>query len=397
MLFAVFLAKFIKWSTIRNYLSGVRSLHVEELGYVPWAYGLRLRRLLKGIKRLLPSSVRKRAPVTIKVLREWFKFFDFKNPLHVEAWLSILLAFYGLLRKSEFTRPDGMLFDPLLHMSWKSFMFEFDGAGRVVSMKYWLARSKTDQDGVGCWVHYAFVGGWLCPVTWLRLLKRMRPDSLDTDPVLLSASGGGMTSSQFSSLVQSLAALSPACAGADITAHSLRIGGCMALFEAGAPDAVIMMLGRWKGASFREYLRSAPAVVLHWNKVMASEQVLDGSGVGAPVGEASSSGVVSSAARRQGAPLGSSPTREQPGLPASSSLIGGFPSPVVVPPAVASPASEIVGQWLGGLCHPLLAPRRGSAAAARSRRAPWSAQAYESGKCEAAEAVESDGLLERLG
>ena len=42
--------------------------------------------------------------------------------------------------------------------------------------------------------------------------------------------------------------------------------------------------------------------------------------------------------------VGSSPTREQPGLPASSSLIGGFPSPVVVPPAVASPASEIVGQ-----------------------------------------------------
>ena len=44
----------------------------------------------------------------------------------------------------------------------------------------------------------------------------------------------------------------------------------MALYEAGAPDSVIMMMGRWKSAAFLVYLRSCREVILHWNQVVAS-------------------------------------------------------------------------------------------------------------------------------
>lgn len=79
MFFAVFLAPFVKISTIRNYVSGVRSLHVERNGYVLWEGGLRLPQLLKGIARKYPSLVRKRAPVTLEVLWEWFQLLDLKK------------------------------------------------------------------------------------------------------------------------------------------------------------------------------------------------------------------------------------------------------------------------------------------------------------------------------
>ena len=52
--------------------------------------------------------------------------------------------------------------------------------------------------------------------------------------------------------------------------HSFRIGGAMALYEAGAPDSVIMMMGRWKSSAFLSYLRSCREVILHWNQVVAS-------------------------------------------------------------------------------------------------------------------------------
>ena len=67
MRFAAFLAPFIKLVTIRAYISGVRSLHVERLGYVMWESGKRLPQLLKGIGRKYPASVRKRAPVSVEV------------------------------------------------------------------------------------------------------------------------------------------------------------------------------------------------------------------------------------------------------------------------------------------------------------------------------------------
>ena len=254
MRFAAFLAPFIKLVTIRAYISGVRSLHVERLGYVMWESGKRLPQLLKGIGRKYPASVRKRAPVSVEVLRQWIKLLDMKKNLHLELWVAILLAFFGLMRKSEFSVPAGVEFDRVIHLSRGSVVFTFDAEGRLAGMKIWLAQAKCDQERTGAWIHFACVGGWLCPVSWMRLLLRRRPRAAQSEPLFMSSSGRGMSTVQFSNAVQGLAARAPACAGADITAHSLRIGGAMALFEAGASDSVIMMLGRWRGASFRAYL-----------------------------------------------------------------------------------------------------------------------------------------------
>ena len=120
----------------------------------------------------------------------------------------------------------------------------------------------------------------------------------------------------------------------------------MVLFEAGASDSVIMMLGRWKGDSFRAYLRSSAAVVMRWNRVMAA----GGVSVGDPVRPCSS--LVSSA----GAPSvvwgGAAAKLEsglEPGGLAAASTNG-------IPPAMSPSTSEIIRQWLGGICHPLLSP-----------------------------------------
>jgi hypothetical protein len=364
MFFAVFLAPFVKISTIRNYVSGVRSLHVERNGYVLWEGGLRLPQLLKGIARKYPSLVRKRAPVTLEVLWEWFQLLDLKKNLHMELWVAILLAFFGLMRKSEFAVPVGVEFDPRWHLSRGSVVFVFDASGNKTGMKIFLARAKCDQEGKGIWIHFAFVGGWLCPVSWLALMLKRRPNGRRLEPLFMSSSGRGMSTVQFSNAVQALAVLSPACEGADVTAHSLRIGGAMVLFEAGASDSVIMMLGRWKGDSFRAYLRSSSAVVMRWNRVMAAGGVVSVGDPGRPHSSlVSSVGAPSSVCRPHsslvssvGAPSsvwgGAAAKLEsglEPGGVAAASTNG-------IPPAMSPSTSEIIRQWLGGICHPLLSP-----------------------------------------
>ena len=367
MRFAVFLAPFIKLVTIRSYISGVRSLHVERLGYVAWESGKRLPQLLKGIGRKFPASVRKRAPVTVDVLRQWIKLLDLKNFLHLELWVAILLAFFGLMRKSEFAVPVGVEFDRVIHMSRGSVVFSYDKEGKLAGMRLWLAQAKCDQERKGAWIHFAWVGGWMCPVSWMELLLRRRPRAAQSEPLFMSSSGLGMSTAQFSIAVQGLAVRSPACAGADITAHSLRIGGAMALFEAGASDSVIMMLGRWRGASFRAYLRSSAEVVMHWNRVMAG-----GGSVGDPGQSHRGVGTTTKAGVWGGAASG-------PGLGPGWAGGAAASTTTSIPPAGSRSTSEIMRQWLGGICHPLLSPdsrekersaggRRSTGARARGRR-----------------------------
>jgi hypothetical protein len=234
-------------------------------------------------------------------------------------------------------------------------------------MKIWLAQAKCDQERTGAWIHFAVVGGWMCPVSWMKLLLRRRAGAARSEPLFMSSSGVGMSTGQFSTAVQGLAARAPACAGADITAHSLRIGGAMALFEAGASDSVIMMLGRWRGASFRAYLRSSAEVVMHWNRVMAGE-----GSVGDPGHPRRVVGVDTKAGVLGGAASG-------PGLGPGGVAGAAASTTTSISPAGSHSTSEIMRQWLGGICHPLLSPdsrerersaggRRGTGARARGRR-----------------------------
>ncbi len=78
--------------------------------------------------------------------------------------MAILLAFFGLMRKSEISVPVGLVFNAEVHSSRGSVVFLFDSKGKLTGMKIWLARAKCDKKGVSCWIHFAWIGGWLYPV-----------------------------------------------------------------------------------------------------------------------------------------------------------------------------------------------------------------------------------------
>ena len=65
-----------------------------------WDSDYRYKLLLSGAKRYLGTTVKRKAPITPRLLRI-AHLFDFDNPLHVAMWALFLVTFYSFLRKSN--------------------------------------------------------------------------------------------------------------------------------------------------------------------------------------------------------------------------------------------------------------------------------------------------------
>ena len=259
--------------TIPVYLAAVRDYHVKRIGIVPWRDALRLPLFLKSLARLDSRRVQKRAAVTLRILRLWRPLFDLRRRQHLIWWTAMVVAFMGLFRKSEFCLLDGMRFDCLRNLCRGDASFQRVVVnGAVVSMELHVKFYKNEQLGTGTAVPFRRIGGDYCPVELVMALLEAFPLLPASAPLFPGGANyaDALRASEFTKLVARLVASTPELQGVRLLPHSFRIGGAMALYEAGAPDSVIMMMGRWKSAAFLVYLRSCREVILHWNQVVAS-------------------------------------------------------------------------------------------------------------------------------
>ena len=77
------LADRLHHSSIKTYLSGVRSLHIDYGFPDPLTNSLQLHCLLRGIKRHKGSNLPQRQPVTAKLMSVLHRSLDFTNPDNV--------------------------------------------------------------------------------------------------------------------------------------------------------------------------------------------------------------------------------------------------------------------------------------------------------------------------
>ena len=261
-------------SSIRGYIAAVRDFHVQRIGFVPWEPALRLKLLLKSLRRLDLRRVHKRAAVSLHILRLWRPFFDLSKRQHLVWWTAMVVAFMGLFRKSEFTTKLWNLFNPTRNLcrADASFQRQPPAGGSVFSMELHVKFYKNDQFGSTSAVPFRRIGGDFCPVELVQRVLDAFSHLPPTAPLFPGGVGfsGALSGPEFTALVARLVAATPELVGVKLLPHSFRIGGAMALFEAGAPDSVIQMMGRWKSDAFLVYLRSSRNVILHWNQMVAS-------------------------------------------------------------------------------------------------------------------------------
>lgn len=207
----------------------------------------RLYYTLRGIKRLQGNSFQRppRAPFTLKLIKRFsqllYKYFPFRDFLMLKS--AALLAFFGLLRASEYLSQSSAKYDPQNTLSSQDISFARDMTHASIRIK----QSKTDPFRQGCSIKiWALNNAW-CPVLSLHAYYSL----LDgySGPLFRFSDGSFLTRNQFSSIIHKY------LPNINLNTHSFRIGGASAAHAAGVPDSTIKALGRWASNAFRIYLR----------------------------------------------------------------------------------------------------------------------------------------------
>lgn len=254
-LFVTAFAQKVSSSTLKVYLSGIQ-YESRILGFKHNISAMpKLYYVLRGIKRIQGSKWgrKKRKPITLVHLHTILSFIEkslFSEHDKAMWKCLVLMAFFGLMRVSEYVCPTSSSFDPSLHLSAQDIKFQPDS--NLVSIT--IKASKTDPFRAGTQVRLVAIGNAFCPVMAIKQYHRLRGSR--SGPFFVLLHGDFVTRRYVSAFVRISLPHS-----IDLDTHSFRIGGASAAASCGVPDSIIKILGRWTSDCYRRYLRVSDAVI----------------------------------------------------------------------------------------------------------------------------------------
>jgi hypothetical protein len=249
MLFATHLSRTIKAASIKVYLAGIRSLHIENGFPNPLVDCLRLERVLRGIKRSQGVSKRERLPVTFTVLSRLREVLNFECYDDTLFWAACCTGFFGFLRSGEFTTATGK-FDSRVHLSVADLWIDRHVDPKVIFLR--IKCAKTDPFRQGHTIRLGLSGHVVCAVR--ALLQYLQLRGGEAGPLFRHANGSPLTSATLTVWLRN--AVSRAGIEGNFSGHSFRIGAATSAAAAGIPDHLIKTLGRWFSNAYQLYIQT---------------------------------------------------------------------------------------------------------------------------------------------
>ena len=154
-MFATFLAGSLQHSSIKVYISGVRTLHIEQGFADPLHNCLRLQRVIRGIKRTQGSPSSSRLPITDDLMLVIRKSLNLRLPDHCMFWAACTLGYFGFLQSAELTVPSLATFSPSVHLGVQD--IAVDSSTVPSCIRVTIKASKTDPFRKGCSIHIGLV------------------------------------------------------------------------------------------------------------------------------------------------------------------------------------------------------------------------------------------------
>lgn len=248
-------AQTLTYETIRVYLHGIATTHVE-FGYPsPLESGGTIWRMFKGVKRLQGHSVtRTRLPVTVEILEQLERWQEVTTTQGLLLRAAMWLGTCGLLRSGELASRGRE--SVILRRGDLTFV-DTAGAetaqpppdGELSYMKLRLRQSKTDP----------FRRGADIIISQRRALSAMRAyllsaHGLTPEDALFPYDRKELTVTTLVSKLQGLLERAGIADAALYKGHSFRRGGATSLHLAGLPDTTIKSMGRWRSFAFATYV-----------------------------------------------------------------------------------------------------------------------------------------------
>ena len=238
-------ARRISYSSIVTYLSGIQ-YHISIRGYHLRLSELQgLYYLMRGIRRSqanLGLGRPARLPVTLDHLAILIPYIHRNYPAPNSHMLAaaVLVAFFGLLRSSEYTSRCRRAYE-----STNTLMsHDVTISNNIIYLH--IKTSKTDPFRRGCTIKIGSNPSSLCPVSALRTYLNCRDQH--QGPLFSFSDGSYLTRQVISDL------LSRCFPDVNLSSHSLRIGGASRAASIGLPDSVIRLLGRWSSGAYLRYI-----------------------------------------------------------------------------------------------------------------------------------------------
>ena len=262
--YAAYMARLVSYKTIKTYLAGLQ-YHSHVSGWPTSIKSMiRLYYLLRGIRRVQGSSfdrVRRRPITTVhlRLIRYRLRFLVYSDFERLALTSAATVAFFGLLRCSEYTCASSSSFDPLVDLLASNVTI----AENLTIMSVRLKSSKTDPFRDGCTIRIGATGNDLCPVRLMHRYLSVHP--FRQGPLFV------LSATRFITRVDMVNLLTRCLPGlSNINTHSFRIGGASAAASAGIPDSTIQILGRWSSDAYRRYIRVSNGSVISLSQRIGS-------------------------------------------------------------------------------------------------------------------------------
>ena len=249
-MYAAYLARRLKYQSIKQYLNIVRILHLEWGLPNPLLQNFHLSSTLQGIRRHLEDAATRKAPITPALLLQLQSRLDLSNPADTVIWAGALLMFFTLLRRSNVMPPSATGFDSARHLRRCDITFTPEGALIRVRWTKTIQFRERELRIPLCRLR----DHPLCPTTALFLALSHSPGAPASGPALTFPKGRSyrvLTPSMFIDRVR--AALGDVCDSQTLAGHSFRRGGACWAYTAGVPIDTIRQLGDWKSNAYTRY------------------------------------------------------------------------------------------------------------------------------------------------
>lgn len=257
-IYACFLADHFKSSnSVRNYISGIKTWATLLKFAVEDFYSPSVKLTLTGLDKLNTRIPNKKFPILIEHLKAIHSVINLNETNDVVLWTMILVAFFGMLRKSQFgaiSRKDFKVTEQLTRAD-----FTFTLEGLLIRVQW----SKTQQKHN--YIHEIPISSMthsvLCPVTAYTHMINLIPGK-STDPAFgIPNQLGEIIPLSKSDIDRMLKLVLEKC-GIDTNKysfHSLRRGGASLASAVGATDSQICAIGHWVSSCYRGYISHSPS------------------------------------------------------------------------------------------------------------------------------------------
>ena len=232
---------------MRNYLYGIRTLHVLLREEPPDFKDIEVRLTLRGLTKIMVTPVKRAQPMTPEILAEMLGFLNLNKHSDRVFWAIMLIGFFGFLRKSNLVPDSVASFDPVKQLTRNHITFKGDIA--IISVTW--TKTIQNREKLLEIPLFPIPGSALCPVAALKTLL-LKPGR-GHNPLFGKGNKVTFTYTQLQAKMRTVLKRAGYRQQA-FSLHSLRRGGCGFAHRSGVPESLIQVQGSWASEAYKRYL-----------------------------------------------------------------------------------------------------------------------------------------------